>query len=425
VESRFSKLLDRVAAWLRRDRHAVPAAIDPPSRNPAPVDWSALQGHDYVLICPDFPPVFDHHSGALRLLRIVELIGQLGWKMLFAAHVPLSELPGVLSIPGRRAIYEDRLRQAGVAHVTYGFEQADAMLAALGQQVRYAFISFPLVARDMIPLLRARCPHVRLMYDMVDFHAVRLERQAGLTGNETLRAEAAMYRDIEVAATRAADVTIAISEDERAAMLREVPEANIVVLPNIFAAPDELPVRLEDRSGLLFIGGFGHVPNGDAVCWFATEIWPLIRAEIPDCRLRIAGSNPGDEVLALAALPGIEVLGYVADLLPLYAQTRISIAPLRFGAGAKGKVGESLVHGVPIVATTIGAEGMGLRDGEHVLVADAAADFAAQVLRLLRDDALWLRLADAGRSHVQQRFSPAATSDVLATLFPHPIKEPA
>ena len=396
--------------------------MDPPAPSPAPVDWSALRGQDYVWICPDFPPVFDHHSGALRLLRIVELIGQLGWKMLFAAHVPLPELPGVLGIPERRAIYEDRLRQAGVVHVTYGLEQADAMLTALGQHVRYAFISFPLVARDMIPLLRARCPSARLMYDMVDFHAVRLERQAELTGDDGLRAQAAMYLDIEVAAARAADITIAISDDEKAAMLRELPQANIVVLPNIFAAPGDMPVRLADRSGLLFIGGFGHVPNGDAVRWFAGDVWPLIRAEIADCRLRIAGSNPGEEVMSLAALPGIEVLGYVADLLPLYAQTRVSIAPLRFGAGAKGQVGASLAHGVPVVATTIGAEGMGLQDGEHVLVADTAADFAAQVLRLLRDDALWLHLSGAGRGHVERHFSPTATLDVLGTLFPKPAK---
>jgi O-antigen biosynthesis protein len=386
----------------------------------APVDWAALRDRDYVLICPDFPPVFDHHSGALRLLRIVELIGQLGWPMLFAAHVPLAELPGVLGIPERRAIYEDRLRQAGVAHVTYGYEQVEAMVTALGPHVRYAFISFPLVARDMIPLLRARCPNARLMYDMVDFHAVRLERQAELTGDEGLRAQAAMYRDIEVSAARAADITIAISDDEKAAMLREVPDANIVVLPNIFTAMADSPLRLEDRGGVLFVGGFGHVPNGDAVRWFVAEVWPLVRAEIPDCRLRIAGSNPGEDVLALASVPGVEVLGYVPDLLPLYAQTRISIAPLRFGAGAKGKVGESLAHGVPVVATTIGAEGMGLMDGEHVLVADTAAGFAAQVLRLLRDDALWLGLSHAGRSQVESRFSPVAAQSVLASLFPHP-----
>jgi O-antigen biosynthesis protein len=419
VQSSTTKVLDRVAAWFRRRRLPDPLSIDPPAPSAVPVDWAALGDRDYVLICPDFPPVFDHHSGALRLLRIVELIGQLGWPMLFAAHVPLQELPGVLGNPEKRALYEDRLRQAGVAHVTYGLEQADAMVTELGPRIRYAFISFPLVARDMIPLLRARCPNVRLMYDMVDFHAVRLERQAELTGDEGLRAQAATYRDIEVSAARAADITIAISDDEKAAMLREVPDANIVVLPNIFAAMADSPVGLENREGVLFVGGFGHVPNGDAARWFVAEVWPLVRAEIPDCRLRIAGSNPGEEVLALASVPGVEVLGYVSDLLPLYAQTRISVAPLRFGAGAKGKVGESLAHGVPVVATMIGAEGMSLKDGEHVLVADTAADFAAQVLRLLQDDRLWLGLSGAGRSHVESHFSQASAKLVLAGLFPH------
>jgi glycosyltransferase involved in cell wall biosynthesis len=226
-----------------------------------------------------------------------------------------------------------------------------------------------------------------------------------------------MFEQIEVAAARATDATIAISEDERSAMLRLVPNATVVVLPNVFTSPAAPAGGLDGRAGLLFVGGFGHVPNGDAIRWFAAEIWPMIHAEEPDCRLLVVGSNPGDDVLALAAIPGVEVTGYVTDLEPIYARARVTIAPLRFGAGAKGKVGESLAHGVPVVATTIGAEGMGLVDGENVLVADTGTQFAAQVLQLMRSDDLWLRLSRNGVDHVARAFSPDAARAVLADLL--------
>jgi glycosyltransferase involved in cell wall biosynthesis len=109
----------------------------------------------------------------------------------------------------------------------------------------------------------------------------------------------------------------------------------------------------------------------------------------------------------------VRVLGYVPDVEPLFARGRVFVAPLRFGAGAKGKIGEALAHSVPVVTTGVGAEGMHLRDGEEVLVADSAAEFAAAVVRLYGDAALWQRLAENGRAHVERHFSPRVVGKVV------------
>jgi glycosyltransferase involved in cell wall biosynthesis len=153
------------------------------------------------------------------------------------------------------------------------------------------------------------------------------------------------------------------------------------------------------------------------VLWFVEHVWPRIRARAPDVVFRIAGSDPTPEVVALGRLPGIEVLGYVPDLTPHFDAARVFVAPLRFGAGMKGKVGQSLVNGLPIVATAIGAEGMSLVDGEHLLVADAAANFAECVLSLLDDDELWGRLQRQGRALIGQTLSEAVVARRLEALF--------
>jgi glycosyltransferase involved in cell wall biosynthesis len=222
---------------------------------------------------------------------------------------------------------------------------------------------------------------------------------------------------LEVSLANAADITVAVSADEKKAMLDLAPLAVVEVLPNIFEFQDKLPPGPSQRRGVLFLGGFWHTPNADAAIWFVKDIWPLILSKAPDCRFFIAGSNPGPDILALAKAPNVEVLGYVADLDPLYDSVRICVAPLRFGAGVKGKVGQSMAHGVPVVTTSIGAEGMQLQDGEQLLIADEPESFARHVLALLHDDALWTRTQTQARDFVQTRFSPKALSAKVEALF--------
>jgi O-antigen biosynthesis protein len=371
----------------------------------------------WVLVAAHFPPLYDQQGGGLRLKFLIDLIGEQGWPMVFASRSTKSALPGVLSTEAGRVRYETALRTAGVARFAYGLYEVDAMIADLGANLRYAFLSFPQVAHDFIPSVRAHCPTATIIYDMVDFHAVRMAREAALKHDTDLSVKAEDIKTIEVTAARTADITIAISNEEKSAILDLVPGAVVEILPTVFATPTTVPSGVDDRSGLFFVGGFWHQPNGDGVTWFVEKIWARIRSQIPECRFLIAGSNPGDEVLALATVPGIKVIGFVPDLTPLFDSARVFIAPLRYGAGVKCKIGQSLLHGLPVVTTSIGAEGMNLVDGEHALIADDPDIFAGQVMRLLRDDGLWAHLQSQGRALAQSAFSIESIREKMAELF--------
>jgi glycosyltransferase involved in cell wall biosynthesis len=170
------------------------------------------------------------------------------------------------------------------------------------------------------------------------------------------------------------------------------------------------------RRDILFIGGYEHPPNVDAVKWFVAEVWPKLQAKGFSDRFIISGSKIPDEIAALAT-DRIEVRGYVEDLASLFAACRLSVAPLRFGGGIKGKIVTSLSHGVPVVATSIATEGMGLRHNEDVVVADEPEAMAGQIMRLYADVELWQRLSANGYRAFREKFSLAAgTGKVLAVL---------
>jgi len=358
-----------------------------------------------IFVAADFPPLFDMHSGGMRLKALIDMLGQACWRITFGSLADRKSLPGVLASVEGRGRYEDALRSAGVTRFCYGTGEMDDFLVEAGGALDWAFLSFPHVAENLMPLVRSRCPTTRIVFDMVDLHCLRLAREAALRNDLDLLATADRQRNREIACATAADVTLAVTVEEKTALLELAPEAVVEVLPNVFEVPCLMPPGPEERDGLLFVGGFWHEPNGDAVLWFIERIWPILLRELPDLQFCIAGSNPTDEVLALNERPGVEVVGYVPDLTPLFNRHRVFVAPLRYGAGMKGKVGQSLSHGLPVVSTTIGAEGMGLQDGAQVLVADEEDAFAVQVLRLLRDDELWSRLSAGGRAHIERTFS--------------------
>ena len=166
----------------------------------------------------------------------------------------------------------------------------------------------------------------------------------------------------------------------------------------------------------MFLGGFNHPPNVDAVETFLAEIWPLLRARAPSASFVVAGADLPDRLRAREG-EGVTMAGHVADLATLFRCCRVSVAPLRFGAGQKGKIVTSLSHGVPVVTTSVGAESMGLVHGETAMLADDPGRFAECVHRLMVDDELWMRLSDAGLSHVSAAFDYGQVRDKLAGLL--------
>ena len=359
-----------------------------------------------VLVIDALTPQPDRDSGSLRLVNLMRLLIEEG------AHVVF--VPANRSADGA---YTQALQALGVEcwHAPR-MARFPAWLREHGPRFDVALVSRHYIASEMLPLLRQHAPRAKLLFDTVDLHYLREHRAAELSDDATAMRAATRTREQELALIRAADATLVVSAVERDLLAIDAPGADVRVLSNLHreAAPGP---AWSQRNGLLFVGGFRHPPNVDAVLWFARHVFPRIRAARPSLEFHCVGGDVPNEIAQLADIPGVRIHGHVRDLQPLLESTRVSIAPLRYGAGVKGKVNQAMAHGLPVVATTCAVEGMHLRDGEDVLVADDADAFADAVLRLHDDGALWARLAANGRANVTRHFSLDAARAVVRDLF--------
>src|SRR6185369_13677698 len=173
-----------------------------------------------------------------------------------------------------------------------------------------------------------------------------------------------------------------VTEDDRGLLLRELKHLRVEIVPTMHDVSPLDDATQRTPNTLVFVGPFLHAPNIDAMVYFCNEVFPLITSEIPDATLAIVGSFPTQPVKNLAR-DGVEVIGFVPDVKPYLDSSYVSIAPLRFGGGMKGKIGEAMAHGLPVVTTSIGIEGFGLTPSTNVLVGDTPRDFASLTCDLL------------------------------------------
>ncbi|MCK7508778.1 MAG: glycosyltransferase family 4 protein [Desulfobacterales bacterium] len=192
---------------------------------------------------------------------------------------------------------------------------------------------------------------------------------------------------------------------------------------------DKRPIEINGRSGLLFVGNFNHPPNIDALLYFVEIILPIVKRTLPDIALNIVGNNPPKEILSLERKE-IIVAGHVPSTEPYLRKARVSVAPLRYGAGMKGKIGEAMAHGLPVVTTSIGAEGMGLVSGETAFISDSPQEFAEYIITLCTDNSKWQSMASAARLLILDNYSPQKASLRLVEILRQaeslrPLKSPA
>jgi len=364
-------------------------------------------GGPWVLVVDGRAPQPDRDSGSLRLLNLMRAMVSAGYRVAFIADEGAIDSASVA-----------RLSLQGIlVPAPAGIGSALGWLGAHRGTLAAAIVCRHHAAGHWLPMLRRIAPRARLVFDTVDLHYLRESREAELQGDRGLARRAAATRNRETALAALADTTWVVSPVERELLLHALPGADVRVVSNIIE-DDTAGAAFEQRHGLLFVGGLRHPPNRDAVMWLVSDIFPRIRAELPGVELHLAG-DPGHDAAAVPVAAGVVAHGHVPDLVPLLDGCRIAVAPLRFGAGVKGKINLSQAHGQPVVATACAVEGMHLEDGGDVLVADDAAGFAARVVRLYRDADLWRTLAENGRANVRRHFSPEAALDtVRASLGP-------
>lgn len=349
----------------------------------------------FVLVVDDSLPRPDRDAGSARMVAILEALAE--WSRPVFVYLSKHEWPE----------YETPLWDAGV-------ETARAVnLRWLMRERSFyaAVLSRPETAEAVIGEVRRADPRIKIIFDMVDAHFVRFGREHELTGDAEAARKAERFRKIETRVARRSDLVWCASDADAESLSREVPGVPLEVVPTIHRLQDR-GQPFEERSGLLFLGNFRHRPNADAVHFFVREIFPAVRAAVPEAVLSVVGDEAPLAIRAHES-EAVKILGYVPDLDPLFAGSRLMVAPLRFGAGIKGKIGEALAHGLPVVTTGVGAEGMGFTDGEEALVADDPREFAQAVVRAYTDAALWQRLSDKGHAHVRRRFTPEVVGRVV------------
>jgi GT2 family glycosyltransferase len=218
-------------------------------------------------------------------------------------------------------------------------------------------------------------------------------------------------REMEV--YRRADVLLTISEDDRHAFLRTDPSLRTGRMPMIASTgPAGLPFR--ERTDVLFLANFDNPANRDAIDWMLAEIWPQVHQLIPNAQLALVGNNLPPKLGI--NLPGVRRLGYIANLSDVFSTCRIAASPVRFGTGIKTKNLLALAHGVPLVTTTVGADGLNLSDGSTALIADSPQEFANCVVRAYDDENLWNELSREGRRLITHDFSAARMREAVCCV---------
>lgn len=364
-----------------------------------------------ALYCVSVMPEHDRESGSKTIFDFIVFLREAGWEVtLIAMNAPdagragqaLGQL-GVASYAGMDSLL------LGDAHLA----GAERLIAA--GQFDLAILSFWHVAEYYLPAIRRLSPKTRAIVDSMDLHFLRTARSIlrsapGMRCANRLGSEyaAEMVRELNVYA--AADVVLARSRKEADLINDFVGDPDLAFVAGDYEAFDASAVRFADRRGILFVGNFWHPPNVEAAKYLLTEIIPLLDpAVLREHQLYLVGNGLTDEIVGYAAgIAGVRTVGWVPSILPYLQRARTSVVPLLHGAGTKRKLIQALMTGTPSVSTPVGIEGLDLKHGEHVLVANDPASFAEAVVRLLGDEELWQHLALQGRLHVAAHHSREA-----------------
>ena len=350
-------------------------------------------------------PRFDKDTGSRATLQYLSLFVEQGFNVKFLGDNFHPEQP-----------YLEVLQRMGIETLVGSWYANNwrNWLRNRKQDFDYVFLLRPSIAIKYLDILKPT-PRPKLLFQGVDLHFLRVDRQAECQDDPKLAEEARKWEQLELEVCEAVDVAYyysAVEIDELCARSEKICGRQVPLYLMDGIEPTTTP--FDQRHDLLFVGGFQHEPNLDGLQWFVHEVLPHIHAQNDKIKLNVIGSHVTDDVLSLAS-DRVVIVGEVSDdeLRKRYKECRLSIVPLRFGAGIKGKIIESNCLQVPVVTTEIGAEGLP-EPRDYLRVEDAPESFAKAVLEVYSDEAEWSRLAAKGRDMVQRNFSKQAALEILS-----------
>lgn len=359
-----------------------------------------------ILYIDSYHPRFKADSGSLDALNFLRIFIDLGFKITFIAAAEFFD----------QNHHRDYIEDMGVDCIDhYKFTSVEDFIAKNGHLFSMFFLSRVHCGGNYYKHARKAAPEAKIIFNTVDLHHLREEREARLSGDRAALNRSYWTREREFYLSRMCDATIVVSSIESTIIADTVKGANVRVIPLL----RDLTGRgrsFAERDGVGFIGGYRHTPNLDALLYLLTEIWPRVTAINDRLRLYVMGADLPDSFRERTDR-NVVYVGYVDDMAEALGTLRVTTAPLRYGAGAKGKLVSSLLHGVPCVATSVAAEGMDLVPGRDVLVADDPATFAAMICRLHDDHALWEHVSRSGYAHAARLHDINRGYDLMRSLL--------
>lgn len=366
------------------------------------------QNKKVILVIDHYVPQFDKDAGSKTTMQYLKMFVQQGYSVKFMGDNFYQDEP-----------YTNILQQMGV-EVLYGPWYAQhwkEWILENRNYIDFAYLNRPHITIKYIDFLKEKT-NIKCIYYGHDLHFLRLQREYELSGNISKKQESEEWLEKELYIMRKADISYYPSYVEEEEIHRIDPSIKVKAITAYVYEQfkDDIQKDFTLREGILFVGGFGHPPNEDAVLWFTKEVLPRIEEKIP-MPFYIVGSKATDAVKKLNS-GNIIVKGFVSEeeLAQLYNTCKMVVVPLRYGAGVKGKVVEALYYGTPMVTTSVGAEGISGAD-KIISIADDADSFANAVIETYNDDKKLAATVDAYQAFVKDYFSVDAVWKIIKDDF--------
>jgi len=384
----------------------------------------AAPAHRNILLIHEVLPHHDCSGADLRLLDVIRELLAEGHHITYFAR------------SGKNASrYQPELEGLGITVLVDGTQNSEAqdpetgphdLLSSTLRQQTFDIAMFfhwfwarMSVTEEYLATVRELSPATRILVLSDDRHGERERRAAQLSGKFADFERGNSFEDREREAYTCADLVLYIAQSDKDWFMRLVPGLEAMYLPLAADVPADVN-GIGNRSGALFLGNFENPANSDALRWMISEVWPVVQAEEPNLVLHVAGHGITDDMVR--GHKNVVSLGKVDDLGGLFDSRRLFVSPVRYGTGINTKNLQALSRGVPLVATSVSAEGLQLHDERDALIADSPSDFAADIVRLNRDDALWTALSKTGREFAQQNFSRALLREELRKIIDRAMK---
>tara|TARA_R110001583_G_scaffold25810_2_gene93438 strand:- start:1416 stop:2693 length:1278 start_codon:yes stop_codon:yes gene_type:complete len=347
-----------------------------------------------VLFIDAVIPSASSDAGGYAAIEEIKLFQCLGFDIDFLAMNPSTD----------EAARRSALADLGVRVLDYEESPLDIVRRSPGVY-RYVFITRYHVADIFTESIRWWSPQSKIILNLADLHFLRENRLAG--DDPLLLAQALETRVRELGVISTVDLTLSYSQVELALLQQEgIDSHKLGLCPWVTTAAPAPPPGFTERSGIAFLGGFKHQPNIEAVEWFAEQVLPLLRQQLPDCTFYVYGSHAQQSLHTMQDIPGLVIKGWVEDIAEAYNHHRVFVAPLQSGAGVKGKVIGALAYGVPCVLSPLAAEGIPVTDGKEVLLADTAAEWVKQIVELYHNEVRWQDISESAKQLASNEYSP-------------------